>query len=66
MLWTEPDNVHSCREILLIKPYQFKSDSKESGANCKTVSIRKDLNTITELDVPTTQKLVKDKYCLLP
>lgn len=65
MLWTELDNVHSCRKILLTNSYQFKSDSKESGIPCKIVSIRKDLNTITEPDVSTIQKLVKDKYCLL-
>ena len=61
--WTEPHDMYFCREILLIKPHQFKSRSKESGASWKMVS--EDLNTITELNFSTTQKSVRDRYRLL-
>ena len=52
-----------CPEILLIKPYQFKSGIEESGASWKIVS--EDLNTITELNFSTTQKSARDRYRLL-
>ena len=38
MPWTEQHKVYFCQKILLIKPYQFKSGSKESGASWKMVS----------------------------
>ena len=64
MQCTEPHNVYFFQEILLIiKPFQFKSGNKERGASWKMVS--EDLNTITELSFSTTQKSVRDRYCLL-
>ena len=52
MRWREPQNVYFCQEILLIKPYQFKSSTMESGASWMMVS--EDLNMIPELNFSTT------------
>ena len=64
MRWTDAHDILLCREILLIKPYQHKPGSKESG-NAWT-SVSDDLNCITDVCLfSTTQKSVRDRYRLL-
>ena len=63
MRWSEAHDILICREILMIRPYQFKSGSKESGSAWSSVS--EDLNSIQELTFTTSQKSVRDRYRLL-
>ena len=58
MKWTYEHDMYLGREVLLIKPYQFKSGSKESGT--AWTSIAKDLNKITEVKFNVSQKAVRD------
>ena len=52
-----------CREILLIKPYAYKSGTKESGA--AWTMIANDLNSVREVKFQVTQKSVRDRCKLL-
>ena len=63
MRWSEAHDILLCREILMMRPYQFKSGSKESGSAWSSVS--EDLNSIQELTFTTSQKSVRDRYRLL-
>ena len=63
MKWSEMHDVYLCREILFIKPYQFKSGSTHSG-NAWT-SIANDLCTVEEISFTVNQKAVRDRYRLL-
>ena len=63
MRWTEQHDILFCREILMVRPYQFKTGSKESGGAWSMIS--DDLNIIQELSFNTTQKSVRDRYRLL-
>ena len=59
MRWNDQHDTILCREILMIRPYQFKSCSKESGNESM------DLNAVQEVKVTTTQKSVRDRFKLL-
>lgn len=63
MKWSEMHDVYLCREILFIKPYQFKSGSTHSG-NAWT-SIANDLCAVEEISFTVNQKSVRDRYRLL-
>ena len=65
MRWTETHDILLCREILLMKPYQFKPGTKESGTAWTSVS--DDLNAInlSGSSFSTTQKSVRDRHKLL-
>ena len=63
MRWETAHDILLCREILLVKPYQFKPSTKQSGAAWTSVS--EDLNAINmSANSPfvTTQKSVRDRY----
>ena len=63
MRWSEAHDILLCREILMIRPYQFKSGSKESGSAWSFVS--GDLNSILELTFTNSQKSARDRNQLL-
>ena len=56
-------DLYLCREVLFIKPYQFKPGSACSG-NAWT-SIANDLCAVEELCFTVNQKSVRDRYRLL-
>lgn len=63
MKWFEMPDLYLCREILFIKPYQFKPGSTYSG-NAWT-SIANDLCAVEEISFTVNQKSVRDRYRLL-
>ena len=63
MKWTEKHDIYFCREMLLLRPYQFKPGSKESGNAWS--SIASDLGELQEVSFTVTQKSVRDRYRLL-
>ena len=63
MRWNEPHDVFLCREVLFIKPYQFKPGSKESGNAWNLVS--ENANSNKDLTFMTSQKSVRDRFKLL-
>ena len=63
MTWTMENDLILCREILLIKPYAYKSGTKESGA--AWTMIANDLNSVREVKFQVTQKSVRDRCKLL-
>lgn len=63
MKWSEMHDLYLCREVLFIKPYQFKPGSACSG-NAWT-SIANDLCAVEELCFTVNQKSVRDRYRLL-
>ena len=63
MRWSEVHDVYLCREILLIKPYQYKPNTKESGNAWSMVS--DDLNAMQDPVFTTSQKSVRDRHRLL-
>ena len=63
MRWSTVHDTIFCREILMVKPYQYKAGSKESG-NTWTV-IAENLNSTSEVSFNTSQKSVRDRYRLL-
>ena len=60
MKWTDDHDIILGKEILLVKPYQFKPGSKERGNYWTTIV--EDLNNISEIDFNVTQKAVRDRY----
>ena len=58
MRWTY-EHIYLGREILLIKPYQYKPASKGSGNAWS--SIAEDLNKISEVYFDVNQKAVRDR-----
>ena len=63
MKWNDEKDALLCREILFIKPYQFKSGSKESGNAWSLIATN--LNAAKENEFLVTQKSVRDRYKLL-
>ena len=63
MTWSIDHDVLLCREILMMKPYQHRSGSNESG-NVWT-SVAQDLNNITEIFFNVSQKSVRDHFRLI-
>lgn len=63
MKWTEQHDIYLCRELLLLKPYQFKPGTKESGA--AWTSVATDLNVVKEISFTVNQKSVRDRTKLL-
>ena len=63
MRWNEDHDLLLCREVLFIKPYQYKPGTKESGSSWNLVS--EDLNSTQDLIFSTTQKSVRDRFRLL-
>ena len=59
MRWTYEHDIYLGREILLIKPYQYKSGFKESGNAWS--SIAEDLNKIAGVHFDVNQKGVRDR-----
>ena len=58
MKWEANHEVMLGRELLLMKPYNFKPGTKESGAAWTAVA--DDLNKITEIKFNVNQKSVRD------
>ena len=56
-------DLYLCREILFIKPYQFKPGSTYSGNSW--TSIANDLCAVEEISFTVNQKSVRDRYRLL-
>ena len=65
MRWTEAYDTFLCREILLIKPYQYKPGTKESDTAWTNVSHDLKSITLTWVSFSTTQTSVRDRYRLL-
>ena len=63
MKWTDEHNILLCREVLLLKPYTFKSGTKESGSAWSSVACN--LNTVIEVTFNVSQKSVRDRTKLL-
>ena len=63
MKWTEKHDVYFCHEILLLKPYQFRHRSEDSGSEWSNIAT--DLNAIREVSFHVNQKSVWDRYRLL-
>ena len=65
MRWFEQNDVLLCREVLFLKPYQFKPGTKESGNSWNLIS--ENLNMITDIEnkFSTSQKSVRDRFKLL-
>ena len=59
MRWTYEHDIYLGREILLIKPCQYKSGFKESGNAWS--SIAEDLNKIAGVHFDVNQKGVRDR-----
>ena len=56
-------DLYLCRQVLFIKPYQFKAGSTYNG-NAWT-SIANDLCAVEEISFTVNQKLARDRYRLL-
>ena len=63
MKWSEMHDWYLCREVLFIKPYQFKLGSACSE-NAWT-SIANNLCAVEEISFTVNQKSVRDRYRLL-
>ena len=63
MKWSEKHDIFLCREILFMKPYQFKSGSPQSGNAWKNIA--SDLCEVKEITFNVNQKSVRDRYRLL-
>ena len=63
MKWSEKHDVFLCREILFMKPYQFKPGSPQSGR--AWTNIASDLCEVKEVTFNVNQKSVRDRYRLL-
>ena len=59
MTWIYKHDIYLGREIFLIKPYQYKPGSKDSGNVWS--SIADDLNKISEVPFDVNQKDVRDR-----
>ena len=59
MRWTYEHDNYLGRGILLIKPYQEKPESKDSGNAWS--SIAEDLNKISEVPFDVNQKGIRDR-----
>lgn len=63
MKWSEKYDIFLCREILFMKPYQFKAGSPRSGNACKNIAC--DLCEVKEITFNVNQEFVRDRYRLL-
>ena len=63
MKWDEKHDILLGRELLLMKPYNFKPSTKESGAAWTAVA--DDLNKVEEVKFDVTQKSVRDRTKIL-
>ena len=64
MKWTEKHDIVLCRELLIMKPYNYKPSTKESGS--AWTSVAEDLNKVTEEVIfNVSQKAVRDRTKLL-
>ena len=63
MKWSEKHEIFLCREIIFMKPYQFKAGSPQSGNAWKNIA--SDLCEVKEIAFSVNQKSVRDRYWLL-
>jgi len=62
MKWSEKHDIFLYREILFMKPYQFKEGSPQSGNAWKNIA--SDLCEVRDITFNVNQKSVRDRYRL--